>query len=206
MKSTTYSSCPIHASSKISHTITFEAAAKPSIFGKWLSHISECLSRLSFKSIRNAWWIGSQNDLSNTLIQAWQPGSIISKFQTPTGTLYITADTTLIRAIFQNPRSDCNGVFFDHENATIFINGILNDVYPNEIKNFGIENVTNLLVLSAEFKHAKSIRSVMMGTLGATSIKKSMPEINAIADNILTSLTAYEKEGEMGSHLFSLLV
>lgn len=75
---------------------------------------TEWLSRLSLKSIKNAWLVAKQNDTTKMFESAWQKEDMISKCRTLMGTVYVTANTDIMKAIFQNPRSHLEGLFWDY--------------------------------------------------------------------------------------------
>ena len=88
------------------YPITLKEAPPENIFQRLLTNIVELIYRISFKSLRNAWHIGKQNDLSKTFGNAWRPGSFVTKCPMPIGTVYLTADSNVIRAVLQNPRKE----------------------------------------------------------------------------------------------------
>src|ERR1700722_16818811 len=96
--------CP-HASSNGSlgaslkaYMVNFEPLAAKNLCGKIISLAKEICSRVSPLSIKSAWYIGTKNDLSQPFLRSWKPGSYVSEFATPAGTVYVTADPTVMRA------------------------------------------------------------------------------------------------------------
>ena len=87
-----------------SYTVHFESLISDNIWRKIIGLAKEVCARLSPSSIKSAWYIGTQNDLSQPLLRSWRPGSYVSEFATPAGTVYVTADPVVMRAIFAHPR------------------------------------------------------------------------------------------------------
>ncbi|HEV7737690.1 MAG TPA: hypothetical protein VGO47_10015, partial [Chlamydiales bacterium] len=177
-----------------SYTVHFESLIADNIWRKIVALAKEVCARLSPSSIKSAWYIGTQNDLSQPLLRSWKPGSYVSEFATPAGTVYVTADPVVMRAIFAHPRKAATGIFYDYENTRLFVNGILKDLYPDEIRTIGIEKVIDMLVISAPTPHAAMLRSPMIKALGPSAISAHGTALKSIADGILTHLTVEEKK------------
>ncbi|MBA3238001.1 MAG: hypothetical protein H0T62_06575 [Parachlamydiaceae bacterium] len=121
------------AASPKTYTVSFEPASK-SLLRKAVFFVKEIYSKTSPSSIKSALYIASQNDLSQPLLRSWKQGSYISEFAVPSGTVYVTADPIVMRAVFSNSRKAPTGIFFDHENKRIFVDGILKNLYPKNIE------------------------------------------------------------------------
>jgi cytochrome P450 len=186
-------SCP-HAASVESYSVYFEPLPAKNFLGKTITFAKELCSRFSPSSIKSAWYIGTHNDLSQPFIHAWKRGSYVSEFVTPKATVYLTADPTVMRAIFANPRKTSTGLFHDYENQKIVVSGILKDLYPDEIQAIGIEKAADLLVMSAEAPHVAMLRAPMMKVLGHNVISAYSTTLSDIADGILKELTEEEKK------------
>ena len=189
----TLSHCPVHPSTTSDRVVTFKDAPRQNSVKKLFFYTLEFLSRIGLKSIKNTWRIGSQNDISRTFLRHWKPGNLISKYFTPVGTVYVTADTDVMRAILQNVRAHDEGLFWDHENKKLFIGGILNDIYPEDIQKWGIDTIAEMLVITANSAHIKALRAPIVNALNPACIKEFSPRITAIADDILNALSETEK-------------
>ncbi len=192
--------CP-HASSNGSlgaslkaYTVNFQPLSAKNLCGKIISFAKEICSRVSPSSIKSAWYIGTQNDLSQPLLHSWKPGSYVSEFATPEGTVYITADPIVMRAIFANSRKTPTGIFYDYENQRLFVEGILKDLYPDDIQEIGVEKAVDMLVISAATPHAAMLRAPMIKALGPSVISAHSTALSDIADDILKDLTEDEKK------------
>lgn len=197
----TSSNCPSHSNQSSEYTFVFEECPQQTIFFRLGSIVAEWLSRLSFKSIKNAWLVGRQNDSTKMFELAWKKEDLISKCRTLIGTVYVTANTDIMKAIFQNPRSHPSGLFWDVENKKLFINAIINDLYPEEIKRLGLEKITEMVIFTTNQEQIKALRAPLMSVLGAASVKEYLPELNTIADSIFESLTDQEKANCDGEKL-----
>lgn len=187
------SSCPFHQPNSSDRKIIFYELPRQNIFKKIFSNVSEVLSRISLKSIYNAWNINTKNDLSKILMSAWKQGSFLSKFPAPIGTVYLTGDIDVIRAVLKNFRSDDAGLFLDRENKKLFIKGLLNDIYSDDIKKLGLNKVSDMLPITAGVSWIKSLRAPLVNILSPTSVNEFLPQINIIASNIINSLSNHEK-------------
>lgn len=125
----------------------------------------------------------------------------MSEFATPAGTVYVTADPTVMRAVFANSRKASTGIFYDYENKRLFVDGILKDLYPNDIQKIGIEKVVDMLVISAATPHAAMLRGPMIKALGPSVISAYSNVLSDIADGILKDLTENEKSNCDASQL-----
>lgn len=194
--------CP-HASSnkrfevalKKAYTVNFEPLplSRKKFFRKIISLVKEIYSRASFSSIKSAWYIGTQNDLSQPLLHSWKPGSYVSELASPAGTVYVTADPTVMRAVFANSRKAETGIFYDYENKRLFVEGILKDLYPDDLQKIGIEKAVDMLVISAAAPHAVILRGPMIKALGPSVISTYSNVLSDIADRILKDLTENER-------------
>lgn len=199
--STSMGSCPhvspskrLDSASSKTHTVRFESNATVGLLKKTIFFIKEMLSRVSPTSIKAAWYIGTQNDVSQSFLHAWRPGSYVSDFSTPTGTIYVTADPSIMRAIFTNSRKEETGIFYDYENKRLFVEGILKDLYPDDIQKIGIDKVVDMLVISAASPHAAILRGPMIRALGSSVISSYSTALSDIADSILKALTEKERQ------------
>lgn len=191
--------CP-HASSNGSleaaskaYVVNFEPLLAKNVCRKIISLIRELCSRVSPSSIKSAWYIGTQNDLSHPFLHSWKSGSYVSEFATPAGTVYVTANPIVMRAVFANSRKAPTGFFYDYENKRLFVDGILNDLYPEDIQKIGIEQAVDMLVISAAASHAAILRGPMIKALGPSVISAYSNSLSDIADEILKNLTENEK-------------
>lgn len=132
--------------------------------------------------------------MSIPFLRAWRPGSYVSDFATPAGTVYVTADPAVMRAIFANSRKTTTGIFYDYENRRIFVDGILNDLYPEDIRVHGKELIADMLVITAATPHIATLRGPMSKALGTSAIAAQSASLANIADGILKNLTEDEKE------------
>lgn len=187
------SKCPSHSTQSSDYTFVFRDIPHQNIFLKFGSIFTEWLSRLSLKSIKNAWLVARQNDTTKMFESAWQKEEMISKCRTLVGTVYVTANTDIMKAIFQNPRSHLEGLFWDKENTSLFIKTIMADLYPEDIKRLGLDKATAMIIFTASQEQIKVLRSPLVSVLGAASVKEYMPQLNKIADHIFESLTEVEK-------------
>ncbi|MBA3661022.1 MAG: cytochrome P450 [Gammaproteobacteria bacterium] len=194
MDSTLSPHCPARARTNEMYSITFTEASPASFFEKLFTTIRELFVRISLKSLYHAWSIGTQNDLSKTFARAWKPGSFVTKCPMPIGTVYLTADANVIRTVLQNPRKDKEGLFYDHENKRLFVEGILTDIFPEDVKKYGVDSVADMIVISADAEKIKSMRAPLLNSLGAASVKDYIPQLNSIANNILDVMSNAEKE------------
>ena len=201
MDSSLTARCPFHASATTKYEITFKEAPRQNIFQKIISDTTEFLSRFSLASIKNAWRIGTRNDLSETFALSWEEGSFISKCRTPKGTVYLTADTAVMKTILQNLRKNEEGIFLDHENTKLFIKGILNDIFPEDVKKIGIDKAADMIVITASSPFIKSLRAPLVNMLGVNCVTDFIPQMNVIADNILDALSDQERESCNGEKL-----
>lgn len=176
-----------------SYTVNFELLSSKKFHRKIVTLVKEVCSRVSPSSIKSAWYIGTQNDLSQPFLRSWKSGSYVSEFATPAGTVYVTADPIVMRAIFANSRKAPTGIFYDYENKRLFVDGILKDLYPEDIQKIGIEKVVDMLVISAETPHAAMLRGPMIKALGPSAISSYSNALSDIADGILKDLTENEK-------------
>ncbi len=190
--------CPIasslgnSAASPNTYTVSFEPASQ-NFLQKAVSLVKEIYSKISPSSIKSAWYIASQNDLSQPLLRSWKPGSYLSEFATPSGTIYVTADPIVMRAVFSNSRKASTGIFFDHENKRIFVDGILKDLYPNDIEQIGVEQAVDMLVISAASPYAALLRGPMIKALRPSVISAHSTALADIANCIMKDLTDDEK-------------
>lgn len=159
-----------------------------------MSFTKEIYTRVSPSSIKSAWYIGSQNDLSQPFLRSWKPGSYVSEFAIPTGTVYVTADPTVMRAVFANSRKTPTGIFYDYENKRLFVDGILKDLYPDDIQKIGKDKAVDMLVISAATPYASMLRAPMIKALGPSVISTYSTALSDIADGILKDLTEDEKK------------
>ena len=185
--------CPFRLSESPEYTYIFRDAPQQNIFVKCGTALAEWLSRLSVKSIKNAWLVGKQNDTTKMFELAWKTDDMISKCRTLLGTVYVTANTNIMKAIFQNPRSHSEGLFWDKENSNLFIKTIMNDLYPEDLNRLGLEKVKEMIIFTASEEHIKALRSPLVSVLGARTVKEYMPQLNKIASNFFESLTDIEK-------------
>lgn len=163
-------------------TVSFEPLEE-GFLGKFLSNAREMCSRMSPSSIRSAWAIGSQNDSSQAFLRAWKPGSYVSEFATPAGTIYVTADPTVMRAVLAHSRKAKDGVFYDHQNKRLFVEGIVNDLYPEDIREIGLEKAVDMVVITAATPHAAILRAPMIKNMGPAAIQGDV--LRDIADTVL---------------------
>ena len=192
--------CP-HASSNgnpeaasKAYTVNFEPLAVKNFYRKMISLVKEICSRVSPSSIKSAWYIGTQNDSSQPFLRSWKSGSYVSEFATPQGTVYVTADPTVMRAVFSHSRKTPTGIFYDYENNRLFVDGILKDLYPDDIHEIGEEKVVDMLVITAETPHATMLRGPMIKALGPSAISAHSTALSNIADGILKDLSEDDKK------------
>lgn len=205
----TAKTCPFNSASTPRYKINFTPISKQNWLKSKLQSLGEFASRFSFASIYSAWKIGKSNDLSGILYQYWKPGSFVSSIPMPTGTLYLTAEPQLMRAVYQNPRAEHSGLFLDHENKRLFVQSVLKEIYPEEVEKYGIDKVAEMVVFTAESAEIKSLRLPMMEVLGINSIKNYYPELDNIASDLLDSLTDEEKnscDAELLSFEFAITI
>jgi cytochrome P450 len=201
-KSTSISkvSCPYTSSNENfgpsvkTYTVNFEPLTAKNLCGKMFALAKEICSRMSPSSIKSAWYIGTQHDLSLPFLRSWKPGSYVSEFLTPAGTVYVTADPIVMRAVFANSRKMPTGIFYDFENKRLFVEGILKDLYPDDIEEIGVEKAVDMLVISAATPHAALLRVPMIKALGPSVISAHSTTLSDIADTILKDLTENEKK------------
>jgi cytochrome P450 len=191
--------CPFSSAkeSKIAHknyVVSFESSNQKGLFRKLIDDVKEILSRVSPASVKAAWYMGTKNDWSIPFLKAWKSGSFITEFSLPIGTVYVTADPTVMRAILANPRKMSSGLFYDFENKRLFVQGILNDLYPEDIKRLGVEQVVDMLVISAATPHAALLRGPMIKALGPSAISNYSKTLEVIADSILNDLSESERQ------------
>lgn len=182
----------LEAASK-AYVVNFEPSSTKNVCRKIISLLRELCSRLSPSSIKSAWYIGTQNDLSQPFLRSWKSGSYVSEFSTPSGTIYVTADPTVMRTVFSNSRKMQTGLFYDYENKRLFVDGILKDLYPDDILEIGLERAVDMLVISAATPHAAMLRGPMTKALGPSVISAQSMSLSDIADNILKDLTEEER-------------
>ncbi|MCF7852848.1 MAG: cytochrome P450 [Simkaniaceae bacterium] len=194
-------SCPYSSSNKSteaaaakSYTVSFEPFATKKFHREIISFVKEIYSRVSPSSIKSAWYIGTQNDLSQPLLRSWKSGSYVSEFTTPAGTVYVTADPVVMRAVFANSRKEPTGIFYDYENKRLFVDGILKDLYPDDIQKIGSEKAVDMLVISAAAPHAAILRGPMIKALGPSAISVYSNALSDIATKILKDLTENERK------------
>jgi cytochrome P450 len=173
--------------------VNFEPLSDTNFFRQFISLIKELSARVSPASIKSAWYIGTQNDLSQQLLSYWKPRSYICEFKTPAGTIYITADPIVMRAIFANSRKNSTGIFYDYENKKLFVDGILKDLYPDDIEKIDLEKAADMLIISAATPHAAMLRAPMVKALGPSVISAHSTALSDIADGIFNNLTENER-------------
>lgn len=176
------------------YTVNFEPMPAKNFLRKAFTQAKELYAKVSPSSIRSAWYIGTQNDLSQPFLRSWKPGNFVSEFINPKGTVYVTANPVVMRAIFANSRKSADGIFYDHENKRLFVDGILKDLYPEDIQEIGPEKAADMLVLTAGTPHSANLRAPMIKALGSSTISARSSTLSVIADGILNDLTEDEKK------------
>lgn len=176
----------------MSYEVSFETLPPKNQWEKIFALVKELSSRIGSSSIKSAFYIGKNQDLSLPFLRAWEPGSYVSEFSSLAGTAYVTADPTVMRAIFTHSRKTENGIFYDFENKRLFVEGILKDIYPEDIAKIGVEKAADMLVITAASPHAALLRTPMIKALGPSAISAAV--LGEIADAIVLSLTETEKK------------
>lgn len=146
--------CPFSSVVAPRYKINFIPIPQQHWFKRMLSDIQRLISRFSISSIYTTWKIGTNNDLSKLLYESWNPGTFISSITTLAGTIYLTAEPQVMRAVFQNPRAEHEGLFLDHENKRLFVEGIIKEIYPDEVEKLGVDNIAEMVVFTAQFPGA----------------------------------------------------
>jgi cytochrome P450 len=172
--------------------VNFEPLPPKNLWGKLVSLVKELSSRISPSSLKSAWYIGKNHDFSLPILRSWKPGSYVSEFYNLSSTCYVTADPTVMRAIFSHSRKTETGIFYDYENKRLFIDGILKDLYPEDIAKIGVDKAEDMLVITAATPHAALLRGPMIKALGPAAF--SSAALRDIADAILLNLTEAEKK------------
>jgi len=186
--------CPFKSVVVPRYKINFIPIPKQHWFKSRLSDIQELITRFSISSIYSTWKIGTNNDLSKFFYESWKPGTLISSISTTlAGTVYLTAEPQVMHAVFQHPRVEHGGLFLDREGKRLFVEGIIKEIYPDEVKKFGIDNIAEMLVFTAQLPEVKKLRSPLLEVLGINSIKNYYPELEKIASDLLNALTEEEK-------------
>ncbi len=159
------------------------------------SFVREILSKyLSVESWRTAWEIATRKDLSQRFLSVWKPGSYVVDLPNPRGTTYLTAHPSVMSAIFNHYRKSPEGIFYDSENSKLLLAGILQDLFPEEIAELGLEEGEDALVLTAKAAHVPALRRHFDQFIGASVISGYSKILADIADDLLTGLSDEEKK------------
>jgi hypothetical protein len=96
-----------------------------------------------------------------------KPGERISDFHTPIGTQYIIQDHAIMQLILSHFRNQEGGLFYVPDNEKIFIDGIIQDLYPEEMAKITDreKEVVNTVIFTAESAHIHPLRARIMGFL-----------------------------------------
>lgn len=178
---------------KTKYSITFKNAPDLNWFKKAYLNMVDIWSRIRLKSWVFTWQFFSKMDLNQVFSDAWKPGSFISKLYLLKGTIYVTADPNVMRAIFYHPRKEDEGLFFDTNNKKMLIEGVLTDLFPEKIEELGVDIVADMVVFTTNASFLKLIRSSLFDAVGPDKIKDFLVQLDVIVDDILDGLSADEK-------------
>lgn len=190
-------SCPFSKSSSknLKKRIQLE---KPnySVIKSFFLHLKEYLSRIGFESIRNSWLSYSLADLNTVFSRTFKLDYILSEFKTPIGTQYIIKDPALLQYVLSHFRNEEKGLLHVPENKKIFIDGLVKDLYPEEMEKItDIEReVVNAMIFTAESEYIPALRSKVMSFLKQKSVLEYRDQLDAIAGDILDHLNPEEKD------------
>lgn len=169
--------------------VSFHTAPRKCCCSKISSFISEMVSRVSLQSLRSAWTIATTNDFSRKFLNAWRPGSYVTDLRTPTGTVYLTADASVVHTVFNHYRKSSEGPFYDTENTKLLIVGILQELYPKEIEDLGLQRAAEMFIFTTSASHVARLKEPYNKFIGAAAISSHSDALIDIADEILTNLT-----------------
>ncbi len=182
--------------------VSFEPAPMKPFWKRCALYIAEIGARISPTSFYHAASIIWHGDFSHVFLRIWKPGSFVCDFPTFEGTVYLTAEPDIMKAILIKPRRDPEGLFDDVENRDLFFRGI-KDLYPEEVQKMRQEDVTNLLAICAQASHLKSLQPPLRNVLGPQAIDSYSPQLEKIAQEMLEALTQEERSCCNGADLAS---
>lgn len=175
------------------YTVTLMEAPERGCFERWRAIVGECVSSwLSPTSWMGMWKGYWADDWSQGFIQAWKPGSFLSRIPTPRGTLFVTAHADVMKEVFTQPRKSNKKLFWDVENEKLFIKGLFKQLFAEELRELG-EDAANALVMTAEFSHVGMLRRPYLAGLGPKAISGMEEEIRSVANELLKGTTEAER-------------
>lgn len=198
------SGCPFAKTALASkQTIQFEDPPQKNWITSSFVNTKEFLSRFGFESFRNAWLTYSLADLDAVFSKTYKSNEIISDFKTLTGTQYLIKNHDVLQLVLNHFRNEENGLFHVPENKKIFIDEIVNDLYPEEMSNVSdIEKeVLNAMIFTAESSHIPALRGRLMNFLKQKSVQAYRGKLDNIASEILDQLSASEKSSCLPAYL-----
>jgi cytochrome P450 len=174
--------------------VSFQPAPTERFWKRWALYIAEIGARIGPTSFRHAASIVWHGDFSRVFLQIWKPQSFVCDFPTFEGTVYVTAEPDIIKAVLMKPRRDVAGFFDDVENRDLVFQGI-KDLYPEEVQKMRQEDedVTNLLAICAEASHLKFVQPPLRTALGPKNIDSYSLQLEEIAQEMLGALTQEER-------------
>lgn len=190
--------CPFSrdASPQNDYTVQFEELPRRPFLLELLSCIREYASRIGFSSLRNAWHTYSRRDFNCLFSRICKYGERISDFKTPIGTQYVITDPAILQLVLSQYRNQEGGLFCVPENEKIFIDGLVKDLYPEEMSKITDreKEVISAVIFTAESAHISSLRSRISGFLKQKTVQEYKDQLNQIAGEIFDQLTPLEKQ------------
>lgn len=198
MSSSEAAKCPFLKTPKpqTNYSVQFEEAPRRPLYYKIYSSISELFSRIGFSSLRNAWHTYSHRDFNSLFSRICKPGERITDFRTPIGTQYIIRDHAILQLVLSQFRNQEGGFFCVPENEKIFVDGIIKDLYPEEMARITDreKEVISSVIFTAESAHIHPLRARVMGFLKQKAVQEYKDQLNQIAGEILDKLSPLEKQ------------
>lgn len=188
--------CPFKiAKSQANYSVQIEEPHKQSFLVNGYESGKEYLSRISFSSLRNAWHIYFKGDFNSLFKKICKPGERLTEFRTPIGTQYIIQDQSIMQLILSHFRNQDNGLFCVPDNERIFADGIIKDLYPEEISKITNREteLINSIIFTAESAYVPGLRARVMGFLKQKEVEGYRKQLDQIAGAILDQLSPSEK-------------